>query len=252
MAQFEENPKYQKIPDEMSTAGQDTILPAVLEFPETHQQPLLRQVISNLDVNSPSFKLAPAHTLYLCARYVTTSPPLVIIERSNSHLVQFCVQNRYRVSTHYRPDLKPAERTNKLTDFLHHVANLVLEVIKRPNQDRRVLAFWMANSSELFYFLESDRETSPFSAQAIKVLNECMKIAFTNLADCFHAELSQTLNKFLSESIDNEAAAGPMLTVLRSAMDLFCGSEVNGNLLIHMFSNLFYYYNAICFNAVRT
>lgn len=49
-------------------AGQEPILPAVLEFPETHQEAFLRQVISDLDVNVPNFKLAPVYTLYLCAR----------------------------------------------------------------------------------------------------------------------------------------------------------------------------------------
>lgn len=60
--------KHPNIPGEMSTAGQEPILPAVLEFPETHQEPFLRQVISDLDVNVPNFKLAPVYTLYLCAR----------------------------------------------------------------------------------------------------------------------------------------------------------------------------------------
>lgn len=48
--------------------GQEPILPAVLEFPEQHQESFLQAVISELDVNSPNFKLAPVYTLYLCAR----------------------------------------------------------------------------------------------------------------------------------------------------------------------------------------
>lgn len=48
--------------------GQEPILPAVLEFPETHQEAFLRQVITDLDVNVPNFKLAPVYSLYLCAR----------------------------------------------------------------------------------------------------------------------------------------------------------------------------------------
>lgn len=48
--------------------GQEPILPAVLEFPETHQDTFLRHVITGLDVNAPNFKLAPVYTLYLCAR----------------------------------------------------------------------------------------------------------------------------------------------------------------------------------------
>lgn len=53
---------------DMSGAGQEPILPAVLEFPETHQESFLHQVIVDLDVNMPNFKLAPVYTLYLCAR----------------------------------------------------------------------------------------------------------------------------------------------------------------------------------------
>lgn len=66
--------KHQNMSGEMSTAGQEPILPAVLEFPETHQEAFLRQVISDLDVNVPNFKLAPVYTLYLCARYAEPRP----------------------------------------------------------------------------------------------------------------------------------------------------------------------------------
>lgn len=48
--------------------GQEPILPAVLEFPETHQEHFLRHIITELDVNVPHFKLAPVYSLYLCAR----------------------------------------------------------------------------------------------------------------------------------------------------------------------------------------
>lgn len=61
-------PKIQAANAEMSGAGQEPILPAVLEFPETHQEAFLRHVIIELDVNVPNFKLAPVYTMYLCAR----------------------------------------------------------------------------------------------------------------------------------------------------------------------------------------
>ena len=51
-----------------SQQGQEPILPAVLEFPETHQELFLRHIIAELDVNAPHFKLAPVYSLYLCAR----------------------------------------------------------------------------------------------------------------------------------------------------------------------------------------
>uniref|UniRef100_A0A182VX10 PDZ domain-containing protein n=1 Tax=Anopheles minimus TaxID=112268 RepID=A0A182VX10_9DIPT len=166
--------------------GQEPILPAVLEFPEQNQEPFLQSVISELDVNSPNFKLAPVYTLYLCARY--------------------------RASTHYRPDLQPTERAHKLTVFLHHVANLIQNVVQEQYTDAKILSFWMANSSEFLHFLKSDRHISAFSVQAQEVLAESVQTAFRNLVSIFHVELSQTLNQFLSENIDHDSAAGLFVT----------------------------------------
>lgn len=132
--------------------GQEPILPAVLEFPETHQEAFLRHVIAELDVNAPNFKLAPVYILYLCARY--------------------------RASTHYRPDLQPTERAHKLTVFLHHVANLIHQVVQEQYLDAKILSFWMANSSEFLHFLKSDRHISAFSVQAQEVLAESVQTAF--------------------------------------------------------------------------
>lgn len=64
--------KVQTIPSDLPNCGQEPILPAVLEFPETHQEAFLRQVVADLDVNAPNFKLAPVYTLYLCARYASS------------------------------------------------------------------------------------------------------------------------------------------------------------------------------------
>lgn len=157
---------------------------------------------------------------------------------------------RYRASTHYRPDLQPTERAHKLTLFLHHVADLILRVVQRCSQDPRVLCFWMANSSEFYHFLKSDRHISAFSVQAQDVLTDSIQTAFNHLVNCFRIELSQTLNQFLSENIDHESAAGLVLTVLSSAMALLRRGRVNAALTIQLFSQLFHYINAICFNTV--
>lgn len=69
-----------------SGGGQEPILPAVLEFPETHQDAFLHQVIVDLNVNAPYFKLAPVYTLYLCARYfsvLSTSKTQYFQHRAN-------------------------------------------------------------------------------------------------------------------------------------------------------------------------
>lgn len=209
----------------MDIGGQEPILPAVLEFPETHQDLFLAHVITELDVNQPNFKLAPVYTLYLCARY--------------------------RASTHYRPELQPTERAHKLTAFLHHVATLQYNIVQDQYQDPKMLSFWMANASELLHFLKSDRHISAFSVQAQEVLAESVQLAFRNLVNCFRVELSQTLNQFLSENIDHESAAGLVLTVLGSAMGLLRRCRVNAALTIQLFSQLFHYINSVCFNTVR-
>lgn len=180
---------------------------------------------------------------------VSTSPtaeaPQIIIVCSST-----CFIYRYRASTHYRPELQPTERAHKLTIFLHHVANLVYGVVQEQYTDPRILAFWMANSSEFLHFLKSDRHISAFSVQAQEVLAEAVQTAFRNLVNCFRLELSQTLNQFLSETIDHDSAAGLVLTVLGSAMALLRRCRVNAALTIQLFSQLFHYINVICFNTV--
>ncbi len=84
--------------------GTDQILPAVLEIKEETEETLLNEIITSLDPNVPSFKLAPAYCLYLMARY--------------------------RASTHYRPELTPTERAHRLTLMLARVANIIQKVIQ--------------------------------------------------------------------------------------------------------------------------
>lgn len=146
--------------------------------------------------------------------------------------------------------MKPTERAHKLTVFLHHVANLIYQIVQEQYQDPRILSFWMANSSEFLHFLKSDRHISAFSVQAQEVLAESVQTAFRNLVNCFRIELNQTLNQFLSENIDHDSAAGLVLTVLGSAMALFRRCRVNAALTIQLFSQLFHYINCICFNTV--
>ena len=85
-------------------SGSDAILPAVLEIREETEEALLNEIVTSLNPNVPSFKLAPAYCLYLMARY--------------------------RASTHYRPELTPTERAHRLTLMLERVATLILNVIQ--------------------------------------------------------------------------------------------------------------------------
>lgn len=126
----------------------------------------------------------------------------------------------------------------------------MLNVVQDPSQDPRILAFWMANSSEFYHFLKSDRHISAFSVQAQEVLTESVQTAFNNLVNCIRIELSQSLSQFLSENIDHEPAANLVISVLSAGMAMLRRSRVNAALTIQLFSQLFHYINAICFNTV--
>ncbi|XP_023941942.2 afadin isoform X3 [Bicyclus anynana] len=211
----------------IARSGQEAILPAVLEFPEAGQAQFLAAVITHLDPHAPAFKLAPVYTLYLCARY--------------------------RASTHYRPELTPTERAHKLTAFLHHVATLIHATVQERCTDSAAQAFWMANASELLHFLKCDRHISSFSTQAQDLLPTTVQNAFSNLVSCFQEELSRALAELTSPAAaDATEATAPTLQALAAAMVLLRRCRVNAALTIQLFSHLFHYINAVCFNKLVT
>ncbi|XP_049822750.1 afadin isoform X1 [Aethina tumida] len=196
--------------------GQDPILPAVLEFPEEPQEQFLARVITHLDVTTPTFRLAPAFTLYLCARY--------------------------RASTHYRPELTPTERAHKLTLLLQHAAMLVRHTVQDRSTESSSQAFWLANASELLHFLKSDRHVSAFSLQAQDTLADAVQLAFKNLVACLTDELNAAMNYLMSVTGDDHPRE--VINILSGAMNLLRKCRVNAALTIQLFSQLFHWISA--------
>ncbi|XP_056630189.1 afadin isoform X2 [Diorhabda sublineata] len=202
--------------------GQDPILPAVLEFPEEPQEQFLARVITHLDVTTPTFRLAPAYTLYLCARY--------------------------RASTHYRPELTPTERAHKLTLLLQHAAMLIRHTVQDRSTESTSQAFWLANASELLHFLKSDRHVSAFSLQAQDTLADAVQLAFKNLVACLTDELNSALNYLMSLTGDDHPRE--IISVLSGAMNLLRKCRVNAALTIQLFSQLFHWVSAKALSTV--
>ncbi|XP_060518746.1 uncharacterized protein LOC132697342 isoform X2 [Cylas formicarius] len=196
--------------------GQDPILPAVLEFPEEPQEQFLARVITHLDVTAPTFRLAPAYTLYLCARY--------------------------RASTHYRPELTPTERAHKLTLLLQHAAMLIRHTVQDRSTESTSQAFWLANASELLHFLKSDRHVSAFSLQAQDTLADAVQSAFKNLVACLTDELNSGMNYLMSVTGDDHPRE--VINILSGAMNLLRKCRVNAALTIQLFSQLFHWISA--------
>ncbi|KAL1139052.1 hypothetical protein AAG570_009113 [Ranatra chinensis] len=209
--------------------GNDPILPAVLEIREETEEALLHAIVSDLDPSAPGFKLAPAYTLYLAARY--------------------------RASTHYRPELTPTERAHRLTLMLARVAAMIHNVIQERYCEVKWLALWLANASELLHFLKSDRHISAFSLDAQDTLADAVQIAFRHLVACLQGELSSVMPNFLSDRDDlshdpEDSSTASVLGVLSSAMALLRRCRVNAALTIQLFSQLFHYVNVWAFNRV--
>ncbi|XP_076271107.1 adherens junction formation factor afadin isoform X3 [Rhynchophorus ferrugineus] len=196
--------------------GQDPILPAVLEFPEEHQEQFLARAITHLDVTTPTFRLAPAYTLYLCARY--------------------------RASTHYRPELTPTERAHKLTLLLQHAAMLIRHTVQDRSTESTSQAFWLANASELLHFLKSDRHVSAFSLQAQDTLADAVRLSFKNLVACLTDELNSAMNYLMSVTGDDHPRE--VINILSGAMNLLRKCRVNAALTIQLFSQLFHWISA--------
>ncbi|KAJ8958851.1 hypothetical protein NQ318_019615 [Aromia moschata] len=196
--------------------GQDPILPAVLEFPEEPQEQFLARVITHLDVTTPTFRLAPAYTLYLCARY--------------------------RASTHYRPELTPTERAHKLTLLLQHAAMLIRHTVQDRSTESTSQAFWLANASELLHFLKSDRHVSAFSLQAQDTLADAVQLAFKNLVACLTDELNSAMAYLMSVTGDDHPRE--VINILSGAMNLLRKCRVNAALTIQLFSQLFHWISA--------
>ncbi|XP_065208154.1 afadin isoform X2 [Planococcus citri] len=215
-------------------SGTDAILPAVLEIREETEEALLNEIVSSLNPNVPSFKLAPAYCLYLMARY--------------------------RASTHYRPELTPTERAHRLTLMLERVATLILNIIQEPYCDKehycdiKSLALWLANSSELLFFLQFDRHLFAFSKDARRILSDSVQISFRHLVKRIQkSELAAVMPHFFADKDDtsHESEDSPtVLGVLASAMALLRRYRVNVALTVQLFSHLFHYINVWAFNTL--
>ena len=158
--------------------GTDPILPAVLELPEEVEDAFLHALIPNLDTRQIVFRLAPTYSLYLMARY--------------------------RASTHFRPELNPMERAQRLTLTLSRVGAMMQAIVQERYADPPSLAFWMANASELLHFLKSDRHICAFSLDGQDLLAEAVQIAFRNASVCLTSELLQSMPPMLSPPTDQD------------------------------------------------
>ncbi|XP_066472545.1 afadin isoform X5 [Tiliqua scincoides] len=216
--------------------GPELILPAIIEFRESSEDAFLSAIINYTNSSTVHFKLSPTYVLYMACRYV--------------------------LSSQYRPDISPAERTHKVIAIVNKMVSMMEGVIQEVDQvDQKqkniagALAFWMANASELLNFIKQDRDLSRITLDAQDVLAHLVQMAFKYLVHCLQSELNNYMPAFLDDPEENNPQRpkiDDVLHTLTGAMSLLRRCRVNAALTIQLFSQLFHFINMWLFNRLVT
>ncbi|KAM6464294.1 afadin isoform 14-T14 [Liasis olivaceus] len=237
MIRIEQQQDYRKQDGRLQDAhGPELILPASIEFRESSEDAFLSAIINYTNSSTVHFKLSPTYVLYMTCRYV--------------------------LSSQYRPDISPAERTHKVIAIVNKMVSMMEGVIQEVDQvDQKqkniagALAFWMANASELLNFIKQDRDLSRITLDAQDVLAHLVQMAFKYLVHCLQSELNNYMPAFLDDPEENSPQRpkiDDVLHTLTGAMSLLRRCRVNAALTIQLFSQLFHFINMWLFNRLVT
>ncbi|XP_073789711.1 afadin isoform X5 [Danio rerio] len=222
--------------DGRSQDGPELTLPASIEFRENSEDAFLSAIINYTNSSTVHFKLSPTYVLYMTCRYV--------------------------MSSQYRPDISPSERTHKVIAIVNKMVSMmegVIQEIAEGDQKQKniagALAFWMANASELLNFIKQDKDLSRITLDAQDVLAHLVQMAFKYLVHCLQSDLNNYMPAFL-EDPDEQNPQRPkiedVLHTLTGAMSLLRRCRVNAALTIQLFSQLFHFVNMWLFNKLVT
>ncbi|KAG5277478.1 hypothetical protein AALO_G00118070 [Alosa alosa] len=216
--------------------GPELTLPASIEFRENSEDAFLSAIINYTNSSTVHFKLSPTYVLYMTCRYV--------------------------MSSHYRPDISPSERTHKVIAIVNKMVSMmegVIQEIADGDQKQKniagALAFWMANASELLNFVKQDKDLSRITLDAQDVLAHLVQMAFKYLVHCLQSDLNNYMPAFLDdpeEQNPQRPKIEDVLHTLTGAMSLLRRCRVNAALTIQLFSQLFHFVNMWLFNKLVT
>uniref|UniRef100_A0A8C7URH4 Afadin n=1 Tax=Oncorhynchus mykiss TaxID=8022 RepID=A0A8C7URH4_ONCMY len=187
----------------------------------------LTAIINYTNSSTVHFKLSPTYVLYMTCRYV--------------------------MSSHYRPDIGPSERTHKVIAIVNKMVSMMEGVIQKQKNIAGALAFWMANASELLNFIKQDKDLSRITLDAQDVLAHLVQMAFKYLVQCLQSDLSNYMPAFLDdpeEQNPQRPKIEDVLHTLTGAMSLLRRCRVNAALTIQLFSQLFHFINMWLFNKL--
>uniref|UniRef100_A0A452U428 Afadin n=1 Tax=Ursus maritimus TaxID=29073 RepID=A0A452U428_URSMA len=230
MIRVEQQQDYRRQENRTQDAsGPELILPASIEFRESSEDSFLSAIINYTNSSTVHFKLSPTYVLYMACRYV--------------------------LSSQYRPDVSPTERTHKVIALVNKMVSMMEGVIQKQKNIAGALAFWMANASELLNFIKQDRDLSRITLDAQDVLAHLVQMAFKYLVHCLQSELNNYMPAFLDDPEENSLQRpkiDDVLHTLTGAMSLLRRCRVNAALTIQLFSQLFHFVNMWLFNRLVT
>ncbi|KAL0967409.1 hypothetical protein UPYG_G00251890 [Umbra pygmaea] len=211
-------------------------LPASIEFRDNSEDAFLSAIINYTNSSTVHFKLSPTYVLYMTCRYV--------------------------MSSQYRPDISPSERTHKVIAIVNKMVSMMEGVIQEiPEGDQKqkniagALAFWMANASELLNFIKQDKDLSRITLDAQDVLAHLVQMAFKYLVHCLQSDLNNYMPAFMDDPEEQNSQRPKIEDVLHTltgAMSLLRRCRVNAALTIQLFSQLFHFINMWLFNKLVT
>uniref|UniRef100_A0A4W5NLM3 Afadin n=1 Tax=Hucho hucho TaxID=62062 RepID=A0A4W5NLM3_9TELE len=196
-------------------------------LPHPAEDAFLSAIINYTNSSTVHFKLSPTYVLYMTCRYV--------------------------MSSHYRPDVSPSDRTHKVIAIVNKMVSMMEGVIQKQKNIAGALAFWMANASELLNFIKQDKDLSRITLDAQDVLAHLVQMAFKYLVQCLQSDLNNYMPAFLDdpeEQNPQRPKIEDVLHTLTGAMSLLRRCRVNAALTIQLFSQLFHFINMWLFNKL--
>lgn len=214
------------------TGANDHILPALIQVKEEVEDFFLSRVITHIKPTDTTFRLAPTYVLYMVSRY--------------------------RASTLFYPELQAPSRAELFVPFTKKIATMIRNTIEVNMRDPTLLAFWLANSSDLSHFYKQDKHLSHFSIEAQEILCDSVKASFKYFLTCKQHELDMVMHSFfdITDEVDshhqlkdprmNPSMVSPIsvnqiLAVLNDTMATLRKNRVNAALTIQIFSHLFHH-----------
>ncbi|XP_014887166.1 afadin isoform X1 [Poecilia latipinna] len=191
------------------------------------EEPFLSAVINYSNSSTVHFKLSPAYILYAASRFAL----------------------RRRRSGGSPSSASP----HPVTSITNKMATMMGKVIQRHQAITGVLAFWLANSSELLNFLKNDKDLGRLTKQSQLDLSHQVHNAYSFLLRCLQRELRKHLPTFLTDPERHGALPAGIemvLDTLMNAMSLLRRCRVNPALTIQLFSQLFHFISAWLFNQL--